>query len=73
MFLMCYVISVAHKEQTEEKEMKQFEVYRGCEIPTLGDYLKVVSTNGNIAYCDEYQINENGTKQSFVDEIGQTK
>ena len=48
--------------------MKQvFEVYRGCEIPVLGGYLEVISTNGNVAYCDEYQINENGT-EFFVDE-----
>ena len=41
--------------------MKQvFEIYTGCEIPTLGGYLYVTATNGFAAQCDEVEIDEEG-------------
>lgn len=43
--------------------MKQrFEVYTGAEIPTIGGYLYVKSTNGFAAECDEMEVGEDGNE-----------
>lgn len=42
--------------------MKNFEIYTGAEIPTLGGYYRVISKNACSAYCEEIEVDEDGNE-----------